>query len=378
MKILLYSPANARAVDQQSQAILFKQMGHEVMLLTWMPEGILHENFHAIGVAAYSTQVKGRSIFFFIKQIQFFIRFCRKEKIDIAFCNGQGCGVVAGIAKYFIRTKTIYVRHNSVIYSDTNSAKDKWLNRLANWLSPHIMAISDMVKTQLLKEHVPANRIQRINLCYDPREYKNDVAGKSEEIQQLYKADLLVLYIARLVEMKRHVLAFEAVQLLNTEGIDCKLVCIGEGEYKHILEQWIATNAMEEKIILAGWVSNVFDHIMASDIVLLLSASEASSHIVKEAAFCNKTVIVCRHVGDFDETIIPGYNGFLVDPKDPVEETAEILKRIIVDRSVLPKLSANLLKTVEENFSMDAVRGDYEELFRGIHQTNAAVHKKRF
>ena len=134
MKILLYSPANARAVDQQSQAILFKQMGHEVILLTWMPEGVLHENFKAIGVAAYSTQVKGRSIFFFLRQIRFFIRFCKKEKIDIAFCNGQGSGVVAGIAKYFFQTKTVYVRHNSVIYSDTNSAKDKWLNRLANWL----------------------------------------------------------------------------------------------------------------------------------------------------------------------------------------------------------------------------------------------------
>ena len=363
MKILLYSPANARAVDQQSQAILFKQMGHDVILLTWMPEGVLHKNFKAIGVPAYNTQVKGRSIFFFLKQIRYFIRFCKKEKIDIAFCNGQGCGVVAGIAKYFFQTKTVYVRHNSVIYSDTNSVQDKWMNSLANWLSPHIMAISDMVKKQLLKENVAEKKILRINLCYDPEQYKNDVGGKSAEIQQLYKTDLFILYIARLVEMKRHVLAFETVRQLSLEGIDCKLVCIGDGEHKPALEQWITTNAMQEKIILAGWVSNVFDHLMAADIVLLLSDSEASSHIVKEAAFCNKTVIVCRGVGDFDETIIPGYNGFLVDRGDPVEETVRTLKEIVQDKTILNTLSANLLKTVNKHFSMEAVKGDYEELF---------------
>lgn len=363
MKILLYSPANARAVDQQSLAVLFTQMGHEAILLTHMPFGILHENFIAAGGSAYSSGVKGRHIFFFMRQIGFLIRFCRQHDIDIMFSNGQGCAVIAGIAKWFIKTKVIYVRHNSVIYSDTNSLKDKLLNWLANKLSPRIIAISAKVKEQLGEENVPEKKIHCINLCYDPLQYKNDSSGKEAGIKSLYKTDLLLLYIARLVPMKRHAFAFEAIKKLIVDGIDCKLICIGEGDYKNNLLEWISENKLGDKIVLAGWVANVFDYIKAADLVVLLSSSEASSHIVKEAAFCNKTVLVCRNVGDFEAIIKPGYNGFLVSKDDPVEETVDILRSIAENKVSLDTLAANLLTTVNQNFSMESVRPAYEKLF---------------
>ena len=362
MKILLYSPANARAVDQQSLAILFKQMGHEAILLTQMPVGILHENFIAAGGSAYSSGVKGRHIFFFIRQIRFLIRFCRLHDIDIMFSNGQGCAVIAGIAKWFIKTKVVYVRHNSVIYSDTNSLKDRLLNWMANKLSPQIIAISAKVKEQLRKENVPEKKIHCINLCYDPLQYENDSSGKESAIKNMYKADLLILYIARLVPMKRHTLAFEVIKKLISAGIDCKLICIGEGDHKNNLRKWIVENKLADKIILAGWVANVFDYIKASDLVMLLSASEASSHIVKEAAFCNKTVLVCRGVGDFETIIRPGHNGFLVSKDDPVEETINILRSITGNKDSLNALAANLLTDVNQNFSMESVRPAYEKL----------------
>ncbi len=364
MKILLYSPANARAVDQQSLAILFTQMmGHEAILLTQMPVGILHENFIAAGGSAYSSGVKGRHIFFFIRQIRFLIRFCRLHDIDIMLSNGQGCAVIAGIAKWFIKTKVVYVRHNSVIYSDTNAAKDRLLNWLANKLSPQIIAISGKVKEQLEKENVPEKKIHCINLCYHPLQYKNDSAGKETAIRIMYKADLLVLYIARLVPMKRHTLAFEAIKKLISDGIDCKLVCIGEGDHKASLQEWIGENNLTGKIILAGWVANVFDYIKAADLVMLLSSSEASSHIVKEAAFCNKTVLVCRGVGDFETVISTGYNGFLVSKDHPVEETVDILRSVAANKDSLSAFAANLLTTVNQEFSMETVRPAYKKLF---------------
>ena len=370
MKILLYSPANARAVDQQSQAVLFKQMGHEAILLTWMPWGVLHENFVAAGGSAYSSNVKGRRIIFFIRQIRFLISFCRQHHIDIIISNGQGCAVVTGIAKYFMSARTIYERHNTSLYGERlkNSLKDKVLNWFANRLSPNFIAISGKVQDQLIKENIAVKKIHQINLCYDPLQYSNDNTGKESEIKHQYKAGLLVLYIARLVHRKRHEQAFEVAKKLVADGIDCKLVCIGHGESRDELQQWITENNMQETIILTGYVANVFDYIKASDIVLLLSISEASSHIVKEAAFCGKTVLVCRGVGDFEETIIPGYNGYLVDPEDPVEETVEVLKNISRDKNILAPLSANLLKTVNENFSVESVKEKYIRLFDGLVQ----------
>jgi glycosyltransferase involved in cell wall biosynthesis len=343
-------------------------MGHEAILLTWMPRGVLHENFVAAGGSAYSSGVKGRNIFFFIRQIRFLISFCRQQQINIVISNGQGCAVVAGVAKYFIAARTVYERHNTSLYGELikNSFKDRMLNWLANSLSPRFIAISGKVKEQLLKENIAITRIHQINLCYYPALYNSDNAGKESEIKYLYKADLILLYIARLVQRKRHELAFEATKQLVAEGIDCKLVCIGDGESRNELQQWITENNMQDKIILTGHVTNVFDYIKASDMVLLLSVSEASSHIVKEAAFCNKTILVCRGVGDFQDIIVPGYNGFLVDREDPVEETVGIIRNIAKDKTVLTRLADNLLKTVNEHFSIESVKEDYKTLFEKL------------
>ena len=46
-----------------------------------------------------------------------------------------------------------------------------------------------------------------------------------------------------------------------------------------------------------------------------------------------------------------------------MEETVRTLKEIVQDKTILNTLSANLLKTVNKHFSMEAVKGDYEELF---------------
>ncbi len=372
MKILVYSAANARAVDQQSQAVLFKQMGHEAILLTWTPWGVLHENFVAAGGSAYSSNVKGRHIFFFIRHFFFLIRFCRQHQIDIIISNAQGCAVVTGFAKFFMKARPVYERHNTNLYGESfkNSLKDRCFNWLANNLSSNFIAISGKVKDQLIKENVAEKKIHQINLCYDPVQYKNDNAGKESEIKKLYKADLVILYIARLVHRKRHEIAFNVAKKLVAAGVDLKLVCIGHGESRQELEQWINENNMQDTIILTGHVSNVFDYIKASDIVMLLSVSEASSHIVKEAAFCNKTVIVCKGVGDFEETVVHGYNGFLVDRENPLEGTVEILQNIVRDKNSLGLLSANILKTVNEKFSIESVKEKYQLLF------DTVLHKK--
>ena len=77
MNILIYTPVGSnRSPDQQAQAELLITMGHNVTLLTLGPDSVLHKNFRALGASAYSSaHKKGRSIFFFIRQAIFLIRF---------------------------------------------------------------------------------------------------------------------------------------------------------------------------------------------------------------------------------------------------------------------------------------------------------------
>ena len=66
------------------------------------------------------------------------------------------------------------------------------------------------------------------------------------------------------------------------------------------------------------------DLIHQSDAAILLSAHEGSPISVKEVLACGKPVVV-NDVGDLAEYIIPGRNGYIVNPFDPDEVATAIL-----------------------------------------------------
>ncbi len=362
-RILIYSPSNFRAVDQQSQAELLIRNGHELYILTWAPPGPLHENFMQLGAKTFSSEkVKGHGFFFFVNQARFLKKFCKDNKIDIVFSHLQSNAVVSGLAHYFMRSKVYYFRHNSDYTELMPSRKHKLLNKLANRLSPAIVAISGKVKEQLIKEGVPEKKIYRINYCYNFSQYRKNSLNASAELKEKYKCSLLLLSVARLDPLKRHQMAFETVKKLVENGVDCKLVSIGEGPLRAELEKWVADNKMKDRIFLEPFAPNTIDYFEACDMLIHLSYSEASSHVVKEAAMCKKTVIVCKGVGDFEDYLQHGVNAFFVDKEYPVNEAVNLLAADYRDKILLESMGEKLHDMVINKFSMDAVVKDYEQI----------------
>jgi len=363
MKILIYSPSNLRASDQQAQAELLISQGHQVFLLTWLPIGILHEKFLSLGArATSSSHVKGRSLFFFLNQARYLVKYCKTNKIDIVFSHLQSNAVVAGIAKPFVKARFFYFRHNADYFSLVKSKKSRVLNKLANLLSPVIIAISDNVKSELIREGVPEKRIKRINLCYNFSDYGAERMHNSSIIRNEISADLLLISVARLDKFKRHIMAFEVVRQLVTNGLDCKLICIGEGPYRPELERWLKKHNMQNEIVLKGHVSNVFDFLDAADLMLLLSCSEASNNAVKEAGICCTPVIVCREVGDFEAYIIHNENSYLVNKINPINEAVEILQELQKNKKILPIVGDKLNLAVASNFNIENVKIQYNKI----------------
>jgi glycosyltransferase involved in cell wall biosynthesis len=364
MRILIYSPSNLRAVDQQSQGELLLKSGHEIYLLTWTAKGPLHENFEKLGAKVFSAEgVKGRSLFFFINQCRFLISFSRKNKIDVIFSHLQGNAVVSGLAKYFIKARCYYFRHNSDYIELTPSRKNKFLNRWANKLSPYIVAISGKVKEQLIKEGVPEKKIIRINYCYNFSHYRKNTTHSGPAIREKYKASLLLLTVARLDPLKRHTMIFDVVMQLAARGVDCKLISIGEGPMREELQQWIEKNQMNERIFLEKFAANTIDYFEACDMLIHLSYSEASSHVVKEAGMCKRTVVACKNVGDFNDYLQQEVNSFVVDKEKPVMEAVELLAANFNNKDKLQQMGEALYEKVINTFSMEAVEKDYQKLF---------------
>ncbi|MEP7236272.1 MAG: glycosyltransferase family 4 protein [Ferruginibacter sp.] len=367
MNILIFGTAsNTRSPDQQGQAELFLQLNHKVFLLTLGKDDVLHRNFRALGAEAYSSVHKtGRSVFFFIRQAIYFARFCRKHKIDVAFCHLQGNALIGGMAKYFIKTRIVYVRHHTDEYKVMGGAKDLWIGKMANRLSPRIIAISEKVKEELLKDGVKPEKIFRINLCYNFEEFlKTDVKEDPVVIRDKFSSPFVLLCIARLFKTKRQLIAFEAVRLVTEMGLECTLVCIGTGEMQEELQQWINDNNMQHKINIIGFRPNVADYIEAVDMLIQPSESEASNQVVKEAGILKKPAIMCHSVGDFDDYIVDKKNGFLMNKENPLPEMVSLLSELITDKERVKKAGEAIHDTIINTFGIDNAKEKYMALLK--------------
>lgn len=368
-RILIYTPANIRNVEQQSQGELLIKMGYEVFLLTMAEEGPLHENCRELGIQSYSShKAGGRNVIFFLNQARFLSRFCKEHKIDYVFSHSQGNAFITGLAHFFIKPQTVYFRHNSDYYALAAPLKYRIINKLANKWSPFIVAPSRKVRVQLIKEGVAEKRIGDINYCYNFSHYFKNTRNSSEEIRTKYKSDLLLLMVSRLDPLKRHLMAFEVVKKLVDKGVDCKLVSIGDGPVRENLQQWITENKMASHIFLESFQPNTSDYYQACDALIHLSYSEASCNVTKEAALCDKPVIVCNDVGDFDEYMVHMENAFVVNKENPVEEAVSLLCAHYLDKSKLTAMGKALHAKIAETFSLNAVEESYQKLFTELKQ----------
>jgi glycosyltransferase involved in cell wall biosynthesis len=64
---------------------------------------------------------------------------------------------------------------------------------------------------------------------------------------------------------------------------------------------------------------------------------------------------VATNCGAYDEWIVDGETGFLIDPKKPITEWVRVLTRCAKDPNLVKRMGENLYELTEENFNMNKV-----------------------
>ncbi len=368
MRVLIYFTGNARAVDQQSVMEMLIKKGHEVFLLTHLPKADLHKNVEKYGVKTFAVGLnKNNGYFAYIKHTRYLISFIRKNKIDVVIAHLQTAGLIASMARWFTKFKLFYVRHNTNEHLIQGNKNAVIVNRLTNRIAPVIIAPSEKVYQYLTKvEKLNPNKIIRINYGYNFSQYlETDRTGNAAAIRKDYPAEMLIISVARLIPAKRHLLMFEVIHQLEKREYNVSLVCLGDGYFKKELEAFIKDNNLTDRIFLPGSKRNVFDYLEAADIFLHLSETEASNSAVKEAGYCKKPVIVCNEVGDFDDYIENGKNGYIVSRANPVPETVDHLSFLYDHPDKIKELGNTLFTTITDQFSIEKVSGLYDKILNG-------------
>ena len=119
--------------------------------------------------------------------------------------------------------------------------------------------------------------------------------------------------VGRLCEQKGQLLLVEAAARLAREGLDFKLLLVGDGELRGEIEQAIARLEIEDKIEITGWATNteVQQHLLASRAMVLPSFAEGLPVVIMEALALGRPVI-STYIAGIPELIESGECGWLV------------------------------------------------------------------
>ena len=145
----------------------------------------------------------------------------------------------------------------------------------------------------------------------------------------------------------------KAVPLVTKEKDDAVFVIGGDGALRRFHEQLAVKLGVRERIIFTGEIPQVESpyYYAMSDIAVVPSVQEAFGLVVSEAMACGKPVIGTK-VGGIPDQIINGYNGFLVQPRNPTEIAEKILW-LINNPKEAKHMGRNGRKIVEKKFNID-------------------------
>jgi glycosyltransferase involved in cell wall biosynthesis len=339
--------------------------GHKVFLLTQFASPIYHEACRRLGVSCHRTTVDGTDgVMAIVRQVFFLFRFCRRHGISIVYAQLEPANFIAVLAQFFIPAKVVTVRHHVDEIEVDSSRRAHRVSIMIYRFSKNIVVVSERAREYMIeREKISAKKIHHINLGYDftlwpavDPDFVNNLRARIP--------GLILVTAARLISGKRVDHVIRLVKRLCQQGIEARLIVLGEGEELLNLRTLAAELGLADKVFFEGYVGNVIDYIAVSNIMVHFSLIDSSPAVIKEAGLARRPVIVCSSVGDSDAFVVDGVNGFLVPKEEPVEHALPKILTLFNHPDRCAQMGEELNKKIMELFSIDSVYPRYEYLNR--------------
>ena len=234
------------------------------------------------------------------------------------------------------------------IYAVSQSALDCFVNLYGDFIRP---------KTAL---HVIHNSVDTVR--FKPDASRRAAARKKFNVPM----DAPVVgFVGRIEKQKRPESVIEVFAKLVHRHGSVYLMMVGSGPLEKTVRQKVADLGLSDRVVFAGWQSNVEDLIPAFDVVLQLSNNEGFGTSTAEAMACGVPVIGTDVPGTRD-ILQKGRGGILV-PLNDEEAAANACSLLIQDRCVRLRLGEEArleaIEQYEEAVWENKILNFYEQIF---------------
>jgi len=144
---------------------------------------------------------------------------------------------------------------------------------------------------------------------------------------------------------------------------EAEFLLVGDGPLRAEIERQAAGLGVAEQIIFLGDRRDILAVHAAMDVAVLTSDSEGLSNVILEAMAAGVPVVAYDVGGNAE--LVNAQRGALIAPGKE-SEFASAVCRLLSDADLRRQLGANARQFAEENFSLDHVRQQYEDLYRKL------------
>lgn len=223
------------------------------------------------------------------------------------------------------------------------------------------IAISNVIKDEFTNSGVDPKDIVYIPNGIDMKRFhpvtNKDKYGLREKLN-LPQGKKIFIYTGRLNKGKGLELLLRVWKQIIDSGRDVYLILAGSGSYQFLsvedeLKDFVCENKLEDRVRFTGYVDNIEEYLMASDIFIFPSETESFGCSVAEALACGLPVI-STNVGGIPD-IVKKKDGILVNPNSQ-DELYKAIEEIILENS------SNLNPFLSQEFYLEKVLQGYISL----------------
>ena len=265
-----------------------------------------------------------------------------------------GMNVLLAMTSYFLPSKiTLILSERSLLSrkSFINVWPSKVLLRSLYKRAHGIIAISEGVKLDLLQTIRLSSK--SIKVIYNPlMQTKGNNTGEVAVLEGGFfeSSCHIVIAIGRLEEVKNFKLLIDAFCIVSAR-IDAKLLILGEGPDRGLLEDYVASKGIQGLVYMPGFVSNVEFYLRRSSVFVSSSLWEGFGNVILEAMSFGLPIVINDCPGGPKEILQNGRFGYISRFNDINDMAKNIIDAIKYGKTIY----TDRLK----DFDLDEIAGMY-------------------
>lgn len=371
-KALMLAPMGSvhRRFNKTNIEIL-QTLGYQVELVANFQDGegpeVYNQSYvnecNANGVVTHCIPFERHSLIGCLKCMPQVLQLLKSRHYDIVHAHTETGGFILRLARGVKGNSRFFYTPHGMSFWKGSSLKSQLIYRpLERWICSGMDKNLGMNKEEvdmLMKwNSMTATYVHGIGLDLDRfhKKGRSKIDVRSEFA--VGEEDKLIVSVGELDNNKNHILVIKALTLLKAKNY--KYIICGVGPNEEKLKRFVDETGLSDKVVLAGYRSDISDILNAADLFVFPSFHEGLPVSILEAMACGLPIL-CSNIRGNVDIIRDGDNGFLFSPDD-YSTLALSIERLLKDYS-LAQAFGEKNKQIVTNFSHESVGNELKTLY---------------